>query len=993
MASCCALLRLQSNYSLLWGASPIGDLLDRAAALGWGTVTLADTDNLYAAVPFAREARARGLRPLLGVTIEHGSGSGVLLARDLEGYRSLCRIVSRRRLDPGFCFAPAVAESAAGLHVLVADPRQAEALAPRIDRGRLWFALEHPARWGRVRETAARYGIRPVAAEPVVFAHPADHGRHRVLRAISLGTTVSRLGAGDTAPVDACLHEPRVLEARWRDVPEALRNTEAIAADCRLEMPGGRWVFPRDAGDGRDSARRLRAVCEEGIRRRGGQPSVSVRERLDHELGVIDTLGFTDYFLVVADIVRFAANRGIPTVGRGSGAGSLVAYLLGITHVDPIRYGLCFERFLHEARDDCPDLDIDFCWRGRDEVIEYVYRRYGEDRVAMISTHVLFQSRAALGEAAKAFGLSPEEATVLVRRSRRTAPAACGGEVLAQVLRAAREIEGFPRHVGIHPGGLVVADTRLDDYVSRERAAKGVVVTQPDMHGVEGLGLVKMDLLGNRALSTIRETVGHVTASGAAVGLDPVPDGDGPTGDLLAAGDTLGCFQIESPGMRSLLARIGVRSVDGTIAALSLIRPGPAGSGMKDAYVRRATGVETAASPDPWAEGLLADTHGVMLYEEDVMRMVHAVTGVSLSEADVLRRALVAARSPEDVDSLGRGFVRAGTARGIRQEQAEEAWARVRRFTAYSFCKAHAAGYGVLAYQSAFLKAHHPVEFAVALMNNHRGMYPKWVHLEDARRHGVVIRGPCLLASGVEFRVEAGCLRVGLGQVRALGRRASEDIVRAREQWGPFESLADLRERVALTAPEVEALILAGALDFTGRAAPELLWELRAADRPTPRPAGSSQPGFFHGREGHLRLGLREFPPSRRARFEFEALGISPSGHPLGWVLAELGWRGLAGRDRPAVAAGANLRAVGLLSASRTVETRGGERMAFVTLDDEEGSLECVLFPDAYRRDGRFLDGWGPYEVEGTTGEDTGVATVTVDRLRRLRHAGSALIL
>jgi len=1004
MASSYVPLRLQSNYSLLSGASPIRELMDRAAELRLDTVALADLNNLYATVLFQREARSRGLKPVLGVTLEHDSGSGVLLARNLEGYRNLCRVISRRQLDPSFDFALCLSRFHENLHILVEDPDLAAAVAARTDTGRVWLALEEPAAYRGAREALRGTGVRPVAASPVLFARPSGHGRHKVLRAIRLRTNLSRLRSRDVSGPKAFLQDPNSMAARWRDLPEALRNTRAIASDCELEIPGGRWVFPRSKDGEGESLATLRNLCREGILRRSMNPDGRTTERMERELGVIETLGFTGYFLIVGEIVRFARSRGIPTVGRGSGAGSLVAYLLGITNVDPMALGLCFERFLHDKREDCPDLDIDLCWRGRDEVIDHVYRVYGNDRVAMLSTHNRFHSRSAFREVAKVFGLSPEEVTRLGKWLRRRGGlaeaaargpgmAASGEECLPTILRVAREIDGFPRHLGIHSGGVVIADTRLDDYLALERTAKGRVVTQPDMRGVEALGLVKMDLLGNRALSTVRDAVDLVHARGdGRIEMGRLRDHDESAGDLLSRGETLGCFQIESPGMRSLLAKLRVRSLGETIAALSLIRPGPAGSGMKNAYVRRAAGLEPIPGGDPRIAPVLADTYGVMLYQEDVMRVASRVTGVSLAEADLLRRAIGGASSPGATEALGEGFVRSAVANGFEKDTAHEIWTRLSQFSAYSFCKAHASGYGALAYDSAYLKAHYPVEFTVALMNNHQGMYPRWVHLEEARRRGVTIRGPCVNVSCNEFTAEDGCLRVGLSQVRNLNKDVREGILASRRRDGPFVDLADFQSRTDMSLPEAEALVLAGALDFTGQRRPELLWELHTSHRVRQRTREIPVRGELLV-EGPPPLGLREFPPGRRARYEFEVLGISLAEHPLRWICRNLGREGLVLPGRPAMAAGRRVRAVGLLSTMRSVETRGGARMAFVTLDDETGPFECVLFPNVYRRERVHLEGWGPYEVQGVVEEEFGVPALTVERLQRIEQHSARIVL
>ena len=493
--------------------------------------------------------------------------------------------------------------------------------------------------------------------------------------------------------------------------------------------------------------------------------------RLARELEVIDRLGFTDYFVVVGEICRHAHRRGIPTVGRGSGASSIVTYLLGITNVDPLRYRLYFERFLHDQRRDLPDLDIDLCWRRRDDVIQHVYETYGADHVAMISTHNTFGARGAFRDAARAHGMAPDtvdRSSRLIPRNgeaplaRLLAPSPRGRDVpleeprFQRLLAAADRLIGLPRHLGIHPGGIVITDRPLDHYVPLEEATKGIVVTQYEMHAVEAVGLVKIDLLGNRAISVISETVELVRAGGGPV-IDPaaIPDGDGATARLMRQGDTLGVFQLESPGMRNLLRQLETRDLDGAIAALSLIRPGPAGSGMKERFIRRARGLEPVEFLDPRLAEPLGDTYGVMLYEEDVMAVSAALAGLSLADGDMLRRAVAGIESPEDEEALRRVFVARAERNDTSPAVAAQAWSEIRRFAAYAFCKAHASGYGVLAWQGSWLKAHHPAAFAVAILNNHTAMYDQRVHLEDARRHGVEIRLPCVNRSGAEFTLES----------------------------------------------------------------------------------------------------------------------------------------------------------------------------------------------------------------------------------------------
>ncbi len=511
------------------------------------------------------------------------------------------------------------------------------------------------------------------------------------------------------------------------------------------------------------SAPRRRTI-QSGTSARPSAPEVA--RRLDYELAVIDDLHFSEYFLIVWDIVNFALRKGIPIVGRGSAANSLVAYCLGITSADPLAHDLYFERFLNRSRTDCPDIDLDLCWRRRDEVLRYVYERHGADRVAMVSNHNTYQARSAFRDVARVFGLPMEEINRLsamlphysaesIRDAKELFPEArdfpLDREPYRTIVARAEALDGFPRHLSIHIGGIVIGDRPLTDYLPLERATKGIVVTQFEMNAVEAIGLVKIDLLGHRSLSLIADTVVAVKRNrGDAVALAQIPDGDRETAALLRAGRTIGCFQIESPGMRSLLQMIRAESRLDVIHALSLIRPGPSGSGMKERFVRRRLGEEPAAYLDPRLEKVLGDTHGVMLFQEDILKVAAVIAGFTLEDGDTLRQAISKKRSPERIAALQERFLRGAAGRGVRPETAGEIWKLIQNFAGYSYCKAHAVTYGAISYQAAYLKAHYPAEFLCAVMANQGGFYETREYLEEARRWGVRILPPDVALSGVE---------------------------------------------------------------------------------------------------------------------------------------------------------------------------------------------------------------------------------------------------
>jgi len=1081
-------LRVRSHGSLLYGTASPDALVERALALGYGALALTDRDNLYLAVRFYQRARAEGLTPLLGAELTRAPHGALLLPLDRRGYANLCRLLTLRHLDSGFDAVASLAELWRGLHVIVESPGLAASLlaagvpaAPGVagpsraaghdGGGGLWLGVRglgaERVRLGERAAAARRLGVPLVATGDCVLLAPGERAAHRAAVAAAAGELIERLPPAACCAPEAWLAPPAEWTRRVRATcagaglpaaaEEALANNAALAARCRLALELGTPIFPRaPVPAGETGPGYLMRLGRAGVERRyrggphtgsPGEPAIAGRNgtaslaaralaRLREELALIEHLGFTDYFLLVADIVEFARAHGIPTVGRGSGAGSIVAYALGITNVDPLRYGLYFERFLHPARRDCPDLDIDLCWQRRDEVIDHVYRTYGAEQVAMISTHATLGARSAFRETAKALGVSNARVNALARRVPRELekpylerllrmPEARGVDwrepPLPAALRLAEALDGAPRHLSIHCGGVVIGDRPLTHYVPLERAAKGIVVSQFEMRAIEAIGLVKMDLLGNRALTTIGECVSLVrTHRGVEVDIERLPDPEPATASRLAAGDTLNCFQLESPAMRHLLRMLEARTLDETIAAVALVRPGPAESGMKEAFCRRHRGLEPPAFLHPRLEGVLRGTHGVLLYEEDVMCVAAALTGLSLAEGDQLRRAIAAARSDEEFRSLEAGFVGQAARAGVGTETARAVWRELTRFAAYAFCKAHAAGYGTLAYQCTYLKAHFPSEFAVGILNHHAGMYPTWVHVEDLRRCGVEFRPPCVLRSGWETTYEAGAtiatghrgagaartpasasapgVRVGLSRVFGLAEATGERIVAARAER-PFRSLADLIDRGRPTLPEVESLVLAGGLDAMGRSRPSLLLEARAGARAWSATAvvgrraaagPAAGPGGRRGARAAVLLDaepvaavrvpeLPEFDLAARVRGEIRATGLWFSGHPLDTMLPADAARGAVPSAALPRHVGHRVAVVGLPCAYRRVETKKGDRMLFMTLADRSGVAECVLFPDAYRASAAAVRGQ-VVRAEGHVVSSLGAVTLAADR-------------
>jgi len=953
-------LHAHSCYSLLQGAFTVPELVQAAAGAGAKAVALTDTNGLYGALEFYEAARAAGIRPILGAEIVGRGEQCVCLAANRAGYANLCRLVSERRLagtphardflasNGDYDLADSLAAHAEGLFLLSTTPSLLERLKGRVPDGRLYAELradsqrsfevdcpflagsEAPRDASRgALDAAERLRVPLAATVNVNFLRPEGRDTHAVLCAIRENRPLEHLRDKERllAGPRSFFQSPRQVAARLPGAAEAMSNTVRIAEACELELQLDVPRFPRydRLPQGQSACSYLREVALRGARERYGRLTRRVRERLERELGVIGKLDFCDYFLVVWDIAQFACREDIPHVGRGSAANSIVSYCLGISAVDPLKFDLYFERFLNEHRTDVPDIDMDFCWRRRDEVIDYVYGRYPRGQVAMVSTHSTLRARSAFRDVARVMGLPLSE----INRYSAMLPhygAAAIEETLANfpesaqfparrepwktVLRHATRVDGYVRHLSIHLGGMVIGDRPLTHYTALENSAKGIVITQYEMDSIERTGLVKIDLLGQRSLSIVREAAEAIERNrGVKIDLDQVPDRDARTSALLRRGRTMGCFQIESPGMRQLLQMLRAESIMDVIQGLSLIRPGPSGSGMKEAFIRRKRGEEPVTFLAPEMEEALRQTYGVMLYQEDILKVSQAVAGFSMAFGDELRKRITKARTVEAVLELREQFLAGARERGVAPEVAREIWKQIESFAAYSYCKAHATTYGHISYQAVYLKARWPAEFLASVIANKAGFYDARTYYADARRFNVEVLAPSVNESDVECKAEvigatAGspsraktlqrgpvAIRPGLECVRALSVRTVRQILTERTRT-PFSSLEDFCARVRLTREELDNLILCGAFDWTGEARPTLMARAEMCRSAVPKSQPLAVGLLLHARPfdhksqiaNQKSVSLPDLPPFSlrdRVRWELSILGMTHSGHPL----------------------------------------------------------------------------------------------------------------
>ena len=859
-------LHLHTEWSLLDGALRISDVARKAVEYRMPAVAITDHGNLFGVIHFYEKMREAGVKPLIGCEFYVAPGSRfekkaksaheagyhlVLLAMNETGYRNLLKLATRAHFE-GFYWKPRIdkellAEHHEGLIALSAclhgeipaailsgDRDRALELIRTYSRlfpGRFYLEIQENglAEQKKVNETllemAEDLGLPVVATNDCHFLSPEDAFAHEVLLCIQTGKTLSDENRFRFETDQVYLASPEEMVARFRDYPEeVITNTLEIAERINLELKLGEHRFPvYPLPPGKTYEEVFEEKARAGFERRLAElksgpglaaPEAEYRERLDYEIEVIKKKGFASYFLIVADFIEWARSRGIPVgPGRGSAAGSLVAYSMGITNLDPLRYGLLFERFLNVERTSLPDIDVDFCMQRRDEVIEYVRSKYGgKEYVAQIATFGQLKARAVVRDVGRALGFKPKEIDPIAKlipegpdvslekalsAEPRLRELAEKDERVARLFAIARALEGLPRHPSIHAAGVVIADRPLTEYLPLMKGEKGEIVTQFDMKVVEKIGLIKFDFLGLKTLTIIDQTLKLIRQYyDREIDLNAIPLDDEKTFELLRRGETDGVFQLESSGMKDLLRRLSPTDFNDLIAVLALYRPGPLESGMVEQYIEVKHGRRKPDYLHPRLEPILRETYGVILYQEQVMKIAQELAGYSLGEADILRKAM-GKKIPEVMAKQRERFVSGAVERGIDRGLAEHIFDLMEKFAGYGFNKSHSAAYALVAYQTAYLKAHYPLCYMAALLSYEMGKAEEVMkYVAVCRRMGIEVLPPDVNASGVSFGIEGEGIRYGLAAVKNVGVAAAEEIVREREEKGPYRSFADFCLRV-----------------------------------------------------------------------------------------------------------------------------------------------------------------------------------------------------
>jgi DNA polymerase-3 subunit alpha len=989
-----------------------------------GALAVTDHGNLFGAVEFYETARRAGIRPILGMEAylapgdrrDRGGRGGnyfhlVLLAENATGWRNLIRLSSIGYLE-GFYYKPRIdhevlAAHAEGLIGLSACLKGE--VATFLDREQYETARECATRMARVfgddrfflelqdhgipqqrtvnggvRELAAELGLPLVVTNDVHYETRADASSHDVLLCIQTGKLVDQADRMRFHSDEFYFKSPQEMESAFPDDAEAFSNTAWIAERCEVELDFDTPhlpAFPLPAAHA-SLEDLLEAEARAGLARRYDPVSGEARARLDYEIEVIRKTGYAGYFLIVADFIRHAREKGIAVgPGRGSAAGSLVAYCLGITNLDPLRYGLLFERFLNPERISMPDIDIDFRDDRRGEIIDYVKAKYGDQSVAQIITFGTMKSKAAVRDVGRVLQLPLAEADRLAKlipnapgspqpvrieeaidQVPEIAEAYHSSDRTRRLLDDARKLQGLARHASVHAAGVVIAPDRLVEHVPLYRSERGELTTQWDMTSVERVGLLKIDFLGLRTLTVIDDAVEAIAAAtGERIDIDAIPLDDPATFELLSRGSTEGIFQFESSLATDICQRMQPDRFEDMIAINALIRPGPLDCGMTESYIRRKRGEEPVDTYHPDLVELLADTYGVITYQEQVMQIANRLAGFSLAEADVLRKAMgkkIQSLIEEQLERFRSGALERGYRRDVVDRLAND----IVTFGRYGFNKSHSAAYALLSYQTAWLKAHHPAPFMAAMLTSEMGNSDKVVRYIDAcRRMGIEILSPDVNESGWSFTTVVQGIRFGLGAIKNVGRGAVDSILAARAKGGRFTNLFELAERVDLRQTNrrvLESLVAAGACDGLEGHRAQQLAVLDLALAHGQRKAEERERGQFTLFSGAPENSSRTLPPlpdiepwqpADRLRQEKEVLGFYISGHPLDKVRAQLAAFARATAAEVAAApTGSDVCMGGVVTAVQLKRDRRGEEMAFFTLEDYSGTVEALAFSSVY---------------------------------------------
>lgn len=1052
-------LHVHTQYSLLDGASKIPELVAYAKELGMDSLAITDHGVMYGAVDFYQECRKQGIKPIIGCEVYLAPGSHleknnrdmyhlILLAENDTGYHNLMKIVSIGQLE-GFYYRPRVDKDvlransegviclsaciAGELPRLIAQGNMDGArrcVQEYIDIfGRDNYFLElqnHDLEEERrandgLKQLAQEFGLKVVATNDLHYVRREDAAAQDILLCIQTTSTVDEPNRMRFPNDSFYLKSYDEMAEAFSDCPEALENTNLIADRCNVQLDFAHLLLPEfPVPEGYDAASYLRHLCEEALPTHYAEITDEVRKRLDFELDIINEMGYACYFLIVWDFISYCRKHGILVgPGRGSAAGSIVAYLLRITNIEPLRYNLLFERFLNPERVSMPDIDTDFCYMKRNQVLDYVVRRYGQERVAQIITFGTLQARAAVRDVGKALGMSyslcDEVAKLIPRELGMTLDKALVASndlkeaydtrpEVKQIIDLAKSVEGLPRNAGTHAAGVIIAPHDLCNYVPLQLSSEGTgVITQYDKDKVENLGLLKMDFLGLRTLTVIGDCINFIKeTTGEVIDIDNIPLADEATCAMLRQGDTSCVFQLESAGITKLVMDLAPESFEDLIPLVALYRPGPLGTGMAEDFIAGRHGQRTAEVLHPLMEPILEDTYGVILYQEQVMQITSALAGFTLGQADILRRAM-GKKKAKELDSMRQAFIEgAQREHNISPVLSDKIFTLLQHFAGYGFNKSHSVAYALVAYQTAYLKAHWRPQFMAAFLNSVILDSDKlsW-YISVCRNANIAILPPDINKSGLHFTVDKNkAIRFGLAGIKSVGDSAVDEIITARDKEGPFTSLLDFCSRVNMRSVNkrvIENLIRCGAMDSFGAKRSQLMAvldrvvELGAAYQ---KDQASGQLGLFDDDADLAAADIKlpdvpEMPKQTILQNEKELIGFYVTDHPLSE------YKDVMKQYMPLhqfmgdcnIADGQTVRVAGIISSCTIKTTKKGETMALLTLEDFTGRFLVLVFARTYHQCLKEIYQENIVSVEGRFSVDERENKIVAMSVRKLSNA------
>ena len=983
-------LNVHSNYSQMRGLATQKALLTQAKKNGMSYLALTETNGVWGFIRFVQHAKAANIKPLAGTNIITEHDDIILLVENQTGYENMCRAISKVHDDNKQSLSEIFSAGYSGLFFLAHQEATIDALHQIIPFTNLFVELRPGIEESYAHHLSKQFQLELVATGDVYFLQPEDQKAHQVLRAIENNATLSTLDPKDVKSDQHWFRGEKEMAQLFPNSLEAINNSHYLAERCKTDWNFMNTIFPNlSLKDTHNANIKLLQLVEKGAKERyGGSISKTVKKRIDYEMSLIKSKGFAPYFLIVHDIVKQTR----ATIGRGSGAASIVSYTLFITQVDPIKYNLQFERFIHPERENMPDIDIDFPWDERDDILDSIFKKYKLKRTAMVSSQVFLRPRSAVREISKVYGLSNEEIKSITKRIGyhrshtdlakwvSTDPRFANAHIddtLLDILRQAGKIIGAFRYPSVHPGGVIIVPDEIQKYVPVLMAPKGVQIVEWEKDQVEDSGLLKIDILGNRSLAVVRDTIkqvnlhyGHKATENSYVNYHQIqPIGDTETEKLMKAGKTMGVFYIESPATRQLLTKAGVVDFEHVVIYSSIIRP--AANRFTNIMLERIHG-------KPWKLQhrdleFLKESYGIMVYEEQVSMAARVLAGFGYAEADALRKTMSRDSMQHVIPGWQKKFFKKAQNRGYSDKLIKDVWDMIASFVGYSFCKPHSASYAMLSFTCAYLKAHFPAEFLSSVISNQGGFYSSYAYLSEARRFGITILPPHINRSNREYKGRKKQIRMGFMGIKGLQQKAVETILDERKA-GDFKSLDNFLLRVDLDLADAMALTNAGCFD---EIEPKLSHK-EIAYRIAHFYLSDGSTESINTQSSKEPRTLEE-----KRELEYKTFGFPISSHPLDPYLKIINKWIKRAKDIPKYV-GESIYLAGVYITRKETRTHAREAMEFLTLEDKTDIYECVLFPESFSKYGDLLHWEKLFLIRGTVEEAFGVYSITIEKLASL---------